>query len=315
MNKIHKMDTALLLKAAIILIIIPMLSNCTSVPAQPAAIPTGTTVPIPTSTTESSEAVVPAGSPTLEYTPPDPAVLGITYVCNAGYVISKGGKKILVDALYQRNIRLCRSDLPELIENNQPPFDHVDLVLVTHNHPDHFNAQSVGQFLLNNPGAVLVAEKSAADMLLNNTATYGSLKDRIHSIKLDGEESTDLKFDGIDLGIFSAPGDVPNLGFLIKVGGKTLLHLGDNDFTLQTKTVLRSYQLSSKDIDIAFISYLFLISPTYRDDMVEIVGAKTYFPMHYAEENGFEDVMNSIRIITPGDFLFEQSLQTWTQAK
>ena len=312
MNQIHKMDTALLLKAAIILIIIPMLSNCTAVPAQPAAIPTGTTVTIPTSTTEPTAAVVPVGSPTLEYVSPDPAVLGITYICNAGFAISIGGKKILVDVLYQRNIHLCRSDLPELMENNLPPFDNVDLVLVTHNHPDHFNAQIVGQFLLNNPRAVLVAEKSAADMLLNNTATYGSLKDRIHSIKLDGEESADLSIDGIDLEVINAQGEVPNLGFLIKVGGKTLLHLGDNDFTLQTKTILRSYQLSTQDVDIAFISYNYLITPTYRDVMLDIVGAKTYVPMHYAEENGSEDVMNSIRIVTPEDFLFEQSLQTWT---
>ncbi len=313
MAQLMSKNRTLPLRAALISIILLILAGCSAIPAQPAATPTAFLLATPEIQQETGGQPSPEARPTLQYMPPDPALLGVTYICNDGFIITRAGKKILVDALYQRNIRLCLSDLPELMASSQPPFDNVDLVLVTHNHPDHFQAQVVGQYLMDNPKAILVAEKSAADTLLGFSPTYDVLRDRIHSIELTGGKNTSISINGIDLGIFDAPGDVPNLGFLIKVGGKTLFHGGDHDLSPGTKAILNSYGFPEMNIDVAFVNYFLMIDPVYREEMMKIMVAEKYILMHYAEESNPEYILNTLRILAAGDIVFEQSLQTWTK--
>ncbi len=77
----------------------------------------------------------------------------VTYVGNAGYLINIGDKKILIDALFKGFAG--NYELPQEVQlkltNAQPPFDDVDLILVTHAHGDHIDLsmerQHMQQFL------------------------------------------------------------------------------------------------------------------------------------------------------------------------
>lgn len=81
----------------------------------------------------------------------------LTYIANEGFLITGGGKKVLVDALLREGIpESYLRPAPETLkkmEASQPPFDGVDLVLATHFHRDHFNAGSVAAHLRANPRA------------------------------------------------------------------------------------------------------------------------------------------------------------------
>ncbi len=291
-----------LLQAVLITISVLFLADCSATPGE-------TTVPLPVWTQES---LVSTESPTAVFIQPDVEKFSITYVCNCGFVVTHAGKKILIDALYQQDIGVCRSDLPELAKTGQPPFNDADLVLVSHSHPDHFNTQIVGQYLLNTPGAILVAEKSAADTLLRNTASYGSLQQRVHSVELADGQSTTMTVDGIELEIFSAPGDVPNLAYLVKFEGRTIFHTGDVHFNGQTIEDFKNYQLSTRSIDVAFFPYFYMMEIPEPDFLGKYIAARNYVPMHYAAEGG----ATAVRVIGlqyPEAILFEQPLQVWTE--
>ncbi len=44
--------------------------------------------------------------------------------------------------------------------DGEPPFDGVDLLLITHDHPDHYSPELVLTFMQNNPETMLVSSKS-----------------------------------------------------------------------------------------------------------------------------------------------------------
>jgi L-ascorbate metabolism protein UlaG (beta-lactamase superfamily) len=55
-----------------------------------------------------------------------------------------GDRKILIDALFDRPNPAYRAPSPDTIDrmvNGIAPFDGVTAALVTHNHPDHFDAR------------------------------------------------------------------------------------------------------------------------------------------------------------------------------
>jgi glyoxylase-like metal-dependent hydrolase (beta-lactamase superfamily II) len=61
-----------------------------------------------------------------------------------------GDLKVLVDALFDKPNPEYRAPAPEVLEKimkGATPFDGVDLVLVTHNHPDHFEARLAVRYL------------------------------------------------------------------------------------------------------------------------------------------------------------------------
>ena len=84
---------------------------------------------------------------------------------------------MLIDGLHGE-YRAAYPFLPEphrdAIERAQPPFDGVDVVLVSHRHLDHFHAESVGRYLANQPQAVLVSSEQGADLRKATPATRRS---------------------------------------------------------------------------------------------------------------------------------------------
>ena len=138
----------------------------TPIPAtatMPSPSPTDTPTPgLPT------ETPAPTGTPTLTPIPwPTSEAFfdgaRVTFINNAGFLITVGDKKILIDALYHTGNP--RIDPPEEViqraVNADPPFDQIDLVIATHSHPDHFSADLVRSHLRNNPRAVFVSSPEA----------------------------------------------------------------------------------------------------------------------------------------------------------
>jgi hypothetical protein len=74
-----------------------------------------------------------------------PQEVEITYSNNAGFLITDADHKILIDAHYKGNA--CTPSMPtrilKQIVAGESPFDGIDLILVTHNHTSHFDAELV----------------------------------------------------------------------------------------------------------------------------------------------------------------------------
>jgi len=208
-----------------------------------------------------------------------PSNLGITFVDNDGFLLVADGKKILVDA----HAEIVSRKIWTAIQGAQPPFDGIDLILITHNHSDHFDAKLVGPQLLLNPNAVLATTQEVADALKAGFADYGKVQGRITVFGPKEGERVKAILNGIELEAVYLSHDDPvfNLGFIIRLGGKKLLHTGDT-----YPTHLPIYEFPKDNLDIAFIPYSWLVDSEYLTDgrrpALDAIQAKQYIPMHHS---------------------------------
>jgi L-ascorbate metabolism protein UlaG (beta-lactamase superfamily) len=279
----------------------PILPTATLIPPTATPIPPTATATLPAATPE------PSGSA--------PSALSITYTCNDGFIISASGKKVMVDALFQETYCGCQSSTEEAaaLEAAQPPFDSVDLILVSHSHEDHFASQIVGTYLQNNTKAELIAMESVVSELQQQFAGFDQVQERVHSVQAGDGQSVQMTVQGIDLEVISAPADVPNLGFLIQIGGLTLFHTGDSGTGPETVALFQSYHLPDKHIDLAFVPWWYLADEWNHPLVEEGIQAQNYVPMHFAGDDAAQ-VFQAVAAYYPQAILFRKELQTWTWA-
>lgn len=235
----------------------------------------------------------------------------VTYVCNDGFMLSIAGKKILVDALFDDERDICRTLPDAAAPDSGVDLGGADLVLVSHSHWDHFDPLVVGDYLLANTRTLLVAERSAAEELAARFDAYERVRDRVRVVDPADGEATRITLDGIELTAVSAPADVPNAAFLIRVGGATLFHTGD--VNLEAAPRIGDYRLGQEGIDVAFVPYWYLLDDKGRSLLDGLIGAADYVPMHYAGEN-LNGVFAAVRRRYPGAVLFTAAARTWTRS-
>ncbi len=281
-------------------------SGCTAVPEA--------SVPPPVSATASPlvAALPTTATPTAVF-PTDEApelpTLRITYICNDGFVVSASGKRVLVDALFDDVDGICPANMTVASPAAEEALDDAHLVLASHSHWDHFDPQVVGDYLLDNPEAVLIAERSAAEALAAEFEDFPDIQDRVHGLELDKGQLTQMTFSGIEIEVFSAPADVPNLGFIVRVGGSTFLHSGDSGFDSTVAADFRALDLADMNIELAFLPYWYFIDPSGQPIVAE-VPARHYVPMHYAGEQQ-SAIFPEVRSLYPHAILFRRALETW----
>ena len=251
-------------------------------------------------------------TPTIVIPTIDPSLLQITYVCNDGFILVAGGRKILIDALFQDSNDICRIDPPgDAAGFSQPPFDHADLVLVSHNHWDHFDPQSVGGYLLENPGTTLIAEKSAADALMQQFPSFDLIAERVHSVELARGQSTQLNLAGVNVELINIPADVPNLAFLFQLGEFNFFHSGDANFDEKVFSNLEGIGLHARGINFSFVPYWYMTDSWSKTLLEEGLHSDHYIPMHYAGEGG-EGIFGVITMLFPQAIIFPEEMQTWS---
>ena len=238
----------------------------------------------------------------------------VTFINNAGFLITVGDKKILIDALFEihnQNIATPREVLQRMV-NSDPPFDQIDLVIATHSHADHLSADLVRDHLRNNEIAVFVSSPDAVQRI---ERVGGDIAERLIPVDLEPGESLHLSVNGIELDcLYLTHGDasILNIGMVITVGGYTFFHTGDmstdsmmGDYV--SLVDLHGYGLPQKEIDLAFFtSYIFFVDE-YVTLVEDGIRARYVSPMHYSYRyppTGIEEnFSNSI--------VFKDILESW----
>lgn len=188
----------------------------------------------------------------------------VTYVGNSGFLIRAGGKKILIDALFDGfpGGYAVPAAVREPLLAGRPPFDGIDLILATHDHADHFSAAAVRRALASNPQAVFVGP----------TATVAALPDagdRARALDVAEGRRVGMEVGGIRVEAMRLshgtppPGtpDIVNLGYLVTVGGLKFFHTGDIDYQLVTPALLQSLGIPGEHVDVAFVPHFYLGGP------------------------------------------------------
>jgi len=192
--------------------------------------------------------------------------LALTYIANEGVLVSSGDAKVLIDALFDKPNKEYRAPAPEVLDNimkREPPFDGVDLVLVTHNHPDHFDASLAVRYMETVPGPMLLAPADAVAEMRKAAADWTRIEARVVplDIKVGGKERRDLKripvsaFRTLHSGDRESP---MNVMFLFELNGWRVFHEGDS--TGKTD-VYHDLGLGSVPVDLALVHYWFPLDP------------------------------------------------------
>ena len=213
-----------------------------------------------------------------------------------------GSTTILIDALPKSKYYANPSDtLTARIMNGIPPFEGVDYVLVTHDHPDHFNAELISRFLLNHPAAQFIASSGTCSKLNGDSITGKDLS----GLDLELGEHQTIRGGGADIVVLrlshGADAGISNLAYVVRSNGYTFVHVGDARLS-DNEEYLRRLDWKSYDVDLLFIEF-FDHSDETRDIIEKMIKPNYVVLMHIppGEEDG---VRNADEKVHPRTVVF-----------
>ncbi len=252
-----------------------------------------------------------------------PQELTIQYVANEGILIKSGSTKILLDAIHRRykpEYSFTPDDTLEKIEAARFPYGDVNFILVSHNHRDHFDPESVALSLTNNSKTKLISSSQVVDEVLTakkalDAAMKSSENDfasQLVTIKYSLKNTETYEFEGGKIRFLSflhansklpAYRDIQNFGHLIEIGGKKILHIGDADMFAEN---FASFDLKAENLDAVFVPYWFVLSKEGRDILRNGLKAKTIVAIHLPPKDQSE-TLRSLLEAMPSAVVFSQT--------
>ena len=184
--------------------------------------------------------------------------LVITTISHASLMFSVGGKTVYVDPV---STATDYSKLPK-----------ADLVLVTHEHPDHLDRQAIET--LNTDRTILVASRSCLKALPNAHILSNGEEGVFVGFKVEAVPAYNLVHKRPDGAPDHAKGD--GNGYVVTFGNKRVYIAGDTENIPEMKELKR--------IDIAFLpmNLPYTMSPEMVADAAKAIQPKILYPYHFS---------------------------------
>ena len=250
--------------------------------------------------------------------PPAQDRLSITFLANEGVMLSSGSRKVFIDGLflkYKTGFVVPADSTQDALQRARPPFDAVDLVLVTHRHGDHFHPAPVAAHLRANPRATLLTSRQVIDSLRE----YGPGRDLPASRSMARTMAPGTRqretVNGITVELLGIPHGggwrsrgLEHLAYIVEIGGRRVLHVGDAELTDE---VLAPFRLDTARIDVALLPTWLLTNEESRRAIARWIRPRQIVGIHVGEgEEG--RATREIQAAVPGAFTFVRSLETRT---
>ncbi len=209
----------------------------------------------------------------------------IYYMGHASFELMLGGRRLIIDPFFGASIRGKQRSIPS--SGSVEKIVKADFVLVTHEHPDHFEKETV-QEIVRRTGAMVVAPRTVLSQV--NVP---------ENRKVDVRAGDKFNLYGVDIEVTQAvhPQSEYPVGYVVSSGGKRVYHAGD------------TYEFA-KMIDIKADWALLPIGGSYTMDTLSAIKAceemrpKYAVPIHY---NTF-DTIN--QVVSEFSTALEQSGKT-----
>lgn len=230
----------------------------------------------------------------------------MTYVGNSGFLVTVGDKRVLIDAFIDSD----PSAVKQQLTNAQHPFDHVDLILVTHDHSDHFSPSMVADYMTVNPDAIFVSTSQAAERLEplvdNFSSRVISLDPRTGDPKSTEVNGIQVKAIYMSHGVSPDEQEIYNNAYVVTLNRITFFHTGD----IARLADILPYHLEQQNIDFAFIVNFYMQNRKDSDVIESGIAANYLFPIHYSFTT---PAFNAEKILAgyPGSVIFEKELDYW----
>ena len=182
-----------------------------------------------------------------------------------GVLVSSGDTKVLIDALFDKPNPDYRAPAPETLDKimkGEAPFDGVDLVLVTHNHPDHFDAGLAVRYLEPFPSPSSPRRRTRSRPCAGRRRT-GRGSDPRRPDRPQGRRKRSLDVKGIPVTacrtLHSGDRDAPmNLMYLFELDGRRVWHEGDPNGRCE---IFQAFGLKDARLDLAIVHYWYPLEP------------------------------------------------------
>ena len=223
----------------------------------------------------------------------------ITYLGNEGVLIQNGQTKVMVDALFDEyNLRFHApsANLMTKIMTQTAPYDGVDLVLVTHAHRDHFNAQIAVDYLNSNKEALMIVPPQAIDSMKQYPESFAKVKDRVNSFpwKKGWRQATFGEISIKTTYMLHAGKSnkyTQNAIYIINIGGKQVIHLGD---TQMERDHFDNLRLEYENFDAAIVPFWYLTSVYGAELVRKFMHSKEIIGVHFPKK-GFESSISKVK--------------------
>lgn len=244
------------------------------------------------------------------------AVVTVTYIANEGVLLSDGTHNVIIDGLFEHYgepFPMPPDSTQVALQSARGPFANVNLLLVTHQHGDHFHPRPLLQHLRANPGAALLTSRQVVDSL-RSLRNGNELNSQIHPRAIAAGSIHSTTMNGVAVHLIGVPHvgleitrDVEHVVYLVELGGKRFLHTGDADFS---DASWRSLALDTARIDVAFIPQWVLRDAEGRQVVKERI-APTHIVAFHVSVGEEATTQRSIVNAIPGATVMLQSLQQW----
>ncbi|MDH4198098.1 MAG: ankyrin repeat domain-containing protein [Candidatus Aminicenantes bacterium] len=253
----------------------------------------------------------PKGSPTIT----------VAYVANEGFRISSPNKTVLVDALVENPWAYDNTPaiaLDQMVKR-LPPFERIDLLLFSHAHADHFNAEMALRVLQAHPEAALVGNEAVREAMQKAAKEdYAAIATRLKIYNPAWGKVVEETLQGIPLRIFPVnhaepPQEYQTLAYVMDLEGVTLFHLGDSAPSANLK-YFEAIRLDTLGVDIAFLDGFFLRDPVGLEILPKFIQPAKVIPMHLRGSE-VATVGPELAKLHPNLVLFEDALEAKTFRK
>ncbi|MBW8190668.1 MBL fold metallo-hydrolase [Neiella marina] len=126
----------------------------------------------------------------------------ITYIGSSGYLVKTTGHKLLLDGAFDNDVArfevtTASEPIKQQLIHAQPPFDKLDMILVSHAHKGHFEATSIAQVIINNPQALVVTTEAVYSQLAELGELQSSSLNQIHYPRSEMGQRTHISHQGL----------------------------------------------------------------------------------------------------------------------
>jgi L-ascorbate 6-phosphate lactonase len=167
----------------------------------------------------------------------------LTWLGQSGFLVETGGARLLIDPFFAEH---------EARRYPPPPIDdfgaRIDRLLITHEHLDHLDAESLPRIAERSPGLVVLAPEPLRDQV-GDVAFEGVRPGDVADVP-GGRVTVVPAIHALHVADgYSAGGDPPRFaGFVLDCDGVTIYHAGD---TIADESVIAA--LEPLDIDVALL--------------------------------------------------------------
>lgn len=225
----------------------------------------------------------------------------ITYIANMGFILSNEKSKIIIDALFEPVISEYPAPSKQCIEAilSDTKADRDTIMIVTHNHADHYNPMLTQKFLSADPQSKLVCSEQVKKEL-SMLSEFDNYERQI--ITLNGKMRADFEFNNSSIQIMKTdhcgpPGDpvtdVENLCCLLSFNGVNILHPGDCH---QDSEFIESLNLTDSNIDVALLP-IWMFDPDGLEIIKNFIKPKKVAITHVPKE-ALSDIKSSLAELT-----------------